>query len=249
MAAMERLAGSLKVAIKGAAPGEAALIPEALFRSHDPARENSPDGSIWGYGTRGRPVALLSLTLYPPRDGRPGGWLHELNSLSAHPVEAIVPSQPNWSSRKSGIELKDFPDAPAAADTEAGRTRQFRELSARFAGFELLQSAASAKPERFELRLIPRPIYRYSDRERGQLDGAIFLMTYSTNPEIVLVIELSRENEKPVWKYGFNRISFAELHVELGDKEIWTQPHTFRAGPEDPYWLFFKPAAAGELDP
>jgi len=246
LAAMRRVATGLAVSIRDDSPGEVEMIREPLFRFNDPARDFS-DGSIWGFGTRGRPVALLSLSLHPLNGGL--GWLYEINSLARPPVEAKIPGMPNWSTRKSGLEFSELPGGPKPAEKEAGRNRQFRELSARFAGIESFRKDPNGPLERYELRLVPRPIYRYADPENGLVDGAIFLMTYGTNPEIVLVIELVREGEnKPVWKYAFTRISFAELHVDLDGKEVWTQPHLAGTGSSDPYWLFFKPIPPGELD-
>lgn len=246
LAAMRKIATGLAVSIGDDAPREVEMIREPLFRFNDPAR-NFSDGSIWGFGAKGRPAVLLSLSLHPLNEGL--GWLYEINSLTGPPVEAKIPGMPTWSTRKSGLEFKDLPGAPKPADKEAGRNRQFREISARFAGFESFRKDPAGPLERYELRLVPRPIYRYADPENGLVDGAIFLMTYGTNPEIVLVIELVQEGEnKPVWKYAFTRISFAELHVDLDGKEIWTQPHLQGTGASDPYWLFFKPIPPGELD-
>lgn len=251
MATMKRLAGRLTVREFGDEPTTAELIPEALFRSHDPAREIL-DGTIWGYGKKGRPVAILSLAFYADTPNRPGQWVYEFDSLATTRVDAKVPRGVTWSSRRPGLEFKAFPDAPAPHAKEAGRTRQFRDLSSRFTAYELLSSAPKEPAERFELRLLPRPIYRYSDPERGQIDGAIFLLTSTTNPEIVMVIELAREGEKSMWKYAFNRIAWAELHVELDGREVWTQPPFYLSSPpsyQDPYWLFSTPLAPGDLEP
>jgi hypothetical protein len=241
MAEMRKLAAGLQVMVGDANPVEAELIPEALFRCQDPARELSPDGAVWGYGKKGRPAALLSLTLKPARPDRRGGWMMELDSLASGPVQAAVLPGLTWATRKPGIEFKEFPGAPPAAEKEAGRGRQFRELSARFTGYEsLLAKGPDAPAERYELRLIPRPIHRYSDPDRGQIDGAIFLMTYSTNPEVILVIELVKEGQKNVWKYAFNRIAYAELHVDLDGKEVWRQPHLQGTSINDVYGMFYK---------
>lgn len=246
LAAMRRVATGLAVSIRGETSRDVEMIREPLFRFNDPARDFS-DGSIWGFGSKGRPVALLSLSLHPLNGGL--GWLYEINSLAGPPIEAKIPGMPNWSTRKPGLEFSELPGAPKPAEKEAGRNRQFRELSARFAGFESFRKDPNGPLERYELRLIPRPIHRYSDPENGLVDGAIFLMSYGTNPEVVLVIELFREGEnKPVWKYAFTRISYAELHIELDGKEIWAQPHLQATGSSDPYWLFFKPIPPGELD-
>jgi hypothetical protein len=246
LAAMRKIASGLAVSIREDTPREMDMIREPLFRFNDPARDFS-DGSIWGYGIKGRPAVLLSLSLHPLNGGL--GWLYEINSLTGQAVEAKIPGMPNWSTRKAGLEFRELPAAPKPAEKEAGRNRQFRELSARFAGFESFRKDPAGPLERYELRLVPRPIYRYADAENGLVDGAIFLMTYGTNPEIVLVVELVREGEnKAVWKYAFTRISYAELHVDLDGKEIWTQPHLQGTGSSDPYWLFFKEIPPGELE-
>jgi hypothetical protein len=72
-------------------------------------------------------------------------------------------------------------------------------------------------------------------------------MTYETNPEVVLLLEVVLEEEKPVWKYAFTRISYAELHIEFDRREIWTQPHLQGTNSSEPYWLFFRPLRPGEL--
>ena len=244
---MRRIASGVKMVVNDGDARQVEMIPEPLFRFNDPARDFS-DGSIWGYGRKGRPIALLSLSLHSG-DGGALGWLYESNSLSGHSVEAALSPGMTWSARKPGLEFELLPDAPSPAAKEAGRTRQFREISSRFGGFESFRKDAAAKLERYELRLVPRPIYRYADAGEGLIDGALFLLTYGTNPEVVLVIELVREGEeKPAWKFAFTRISYAELHIQLDDKEIWTQPHLQGTKSSDAFWLFFRPLKPGELD-
>ena len=200
MAAMRRIGTSLEVTVsddKGSRELDA--IPDALFRTQDAEREEF-DGTIWGYGKTGRPSALLTLVLVPNGVGN-YKWLYEFNSLTKHSVTARIPNYPvSWSTRTSGLEMKDIPDAPSAPRTEAERTRQIREISARFTGYEMLQTNPKGPFDRFELRLLPRPIHRYKDPENGLIDGGILLMTHNTNPEIIMVIELSREGEQSVWE-------------------------------------------------
>src|SRR6516165_2904210 len=100
MAAMQRIASGTTVTVTDETSRDVDIIPNALFRFHDPAR-NQSDGTIWGFGTTGRPAALLTLTLHPRTEGPPG-WLYELNSLAAGPVAAKLRDQPlPWSTRKS----------------------------------------------------------------------------------------------------------------------------------------------------
>lgn len=247
MEAMRRVATDITVKITDEREREFDVIPVALFRSQDATRDEF-DGTIWGYGKTGRPAALLTLVLQATGNGA-HKWLYELNSLSSRPVEARIPGFPlGWSTRKSGLEMIDLPKAPAGAENDAGRTRQFRELSSRFTGFEMLEKSANGPLQRFELRLLPSPIHRYSDREKGLVDGAIFLMTHSTNPEIIMVIELVRDGEQSLWKCGFARCAFAEVHVELDGKDVWSQPHLQRTSASDPYSMFVRLAQDGEFE-
>src|SRR4029453_5308953 len=98
-----------------------------------------------------------SLSLHPHGAGQLG-WLYEINSLSAAPLEAKLPAYPSWMSQKPGLEFRPLPTAPRAARRAPGRTRQFRELSQKFAGYESFRKDPQGKLERFELRLVPRPI-------------------------------------------------------------------------------------------
>jgi hypothetical protein len=246
MAAMHQIASDVRVKVTdGDTQRAVELIPEALFRSSDAAR-NWFYGSAWAYGGKGRPVALLSLSLYRTNEGVESGWLFEFNSLSNLPVEAKTPGSQDWSTRKPGLEFKDLHGVKTVAEKEAGRTLQLREMSSRFTGFESMREGANNKPERIELRLIPRPVYRYSDPEGSVVDGAIFFMVHSTNPEAALVIEARREGDNdPVWRYAFTRLTIAELHVDLDGKEVWTLPQINSTAPTDPYLVFFKPVKAG----
>jgi hypothetical protein len=104
--------------------------------------------------------------------------------------------------------------------------------------FELMQEKmASAKvrsdeagfPERFAAR----PIFRYSDPARGfappaidrytpskteRSDGAIFLFTFGTNPEVVLLIESDGKR----WSYAVGRMTGAQVVVlTLDNAVVW----------------------------
>src|SRR5579872_3103181 len=57
LAAMRKIAEGIKVATINDGPDVAEMIAAPLFRFNDPARDFS-DGSIWGYGKKGRPAAF-----------------------------------------------------------------------------------------------------------------------------------------------------------------------------------------------
>ena len=91
-----------------------------------------------------------------------------------------------------------------------------KELARRFKAFEFFQPRGSDSLERYELRLLPQPIHRYADASAGLLDGALFVIAYGTNPEVVLVIEANgKEKTQPVWTFALARIA-GEAACDVG---------------------------------
>lgn len=243
--AMRDLAYAVKM---GTIQGEQfQVVDEPSYRWDDPARRFG-DGTVWVYGKTGRPAALLTLSFN--KNARNGAeWLHELTSLSDATFSARSNDGRTWSPRGPGIALKPIPNAPAPADDEVKRLRQMRDQARRFKAFENLDPTPNTRAERYELRLLTKPIHRYKDPARGILDGGIFLIAYGQNPEIVLVIEARGDGKRaPVWSYGLNRIAMAVLHVSLDDKELGDWPSTLSTfGATSAYYIYGIPAT--NLDP
>ncbi|MCA9261756.1 MAG: hypothetical protein KDA61_21210, partial [Planctomycetales bacterium] len=76
---------------------------------------------------------------------------------------------------------------------------------------------------RFELRMMQTPFCVYEDAAAGILSGALFAFVHGTNVEVLLLIEAHADKDAPPqWKCGFARVGSAEMHVLLGDDEVWT---------------------------
>lgn len=210
----------------------AKLIADPLMRFTD-AVDRNQDGSLWAWGRTGRPLAILQLWR-----NLPGGltWFHSITSLSSGLVAAERKGGWQWSPRKPGVTLKPLSQSPTPAKQEAARLRQMKELARRFTANELLENG-----QRFELRLLVRPVHRYGDPKNGPLDGAMFVLARGTDPEIALLIELvGSGSSPPTWQYGLAPISSAALRVSLDDHEVW-QTDPGHGLPVDPYWLFWQP--------
>ena len=101
--------------------------------------------------------------------------------------------------------------------------------------------AASVAVERYELRVLPQPVHRYADAKSGLIDGAMFIIAYGRNPEIVMLIEAHGEgSSEPAWHCGFARVAAWSTHVEFDGKEIWSGGGHPK-GSDDTYWLFTRP--------
>ncbi|HVW38265.1 MAG TPA: hypothetical protein VHB99_13210, partial [Pirellulales bacterium] len=80
--------------------------------------------------------------------------------------------------------------------------------------------------DREELRLLPRPLYRYeTDRHEAAggdvLDGAVFAFVMGTDPESLLLIESTKQGDAAKWQYAFVRRTSGELEGRHRGQVVW----------------------------
>lgn len=177
----------------------------------------------------GRPKAACCIYTWQ------GNELHYgLGSLSTQPVTAEVDGKVAWRPKDSGIEYRPLPGAPAPAGNAALRLRQMRELSRRF-GSRYVENATTSD----ELRLIPKPIYRYElgkpNGDSELIDGAVFAFAQGTDPESLLLIESRRAENGPQWHYATAKRTVGQIDVTLDRKQV--QVHSWGG------WSPFQPEA------
>ena len=157
-------------------------------------------------------------------------------------ITATVPGRAPWEPTEPGLVPQKSPKAPAVAGEANRRLQQMRELARSFKAHEFYAPWPPYVPDRYELRLLPQPILRYDDPDAGLIDGAVFLLVYGRNPEIVLTIEANRaEGSEPTWTYSLGRMSSAELYVNLDDREVWKQMGRARQLDRASYGCFLLP--------
>jgi len=201
------------------------LAPQALLKYNDPARRYLAAG-VWRIGKSGRPKGLVVLELCRnAADAGRGELHHELSSFQSDGLELTGAEGVAWRPRGSVLEFKPFDDAPAPAPTAERRLLQMKQLARGFAVKESYQGDVST------LRLLPRPIDRYEDRQGGIDDGAMFAFTYGTNPELVLLLECQGKE----WRFALARLGGAELNVKRGDKTLQVFPELAASAPNDAY--------------
>lgn len=215
------------------------LIEGPRFRFSNP---ETPcyDATVWIWGVRGRPVALLTLSAEREQVDDPGYWAYELTSLSPAELRATSPEGWRWTPQQAGLNFEPFPDAPPAADTPAQRLRQMKALARRFEAYGIYPV-----DRRVPMRVLPTPLLRYNDEDAGIRDGALFVLAGGTDPEALLAIELSATGSgEPLWRFALNRVSSGELHVSLDGREIWSCSRRVDVGQRSPYCLFHRPMQA-----
>lgn len=218
------------------------LFSGPMFRYSDQPRLIL-DATLWGWGTRGRPLAMEKIEFYRRPQGQ-RRWFHCMTSLSQDLLDVRWPDGQRWSAREPAFELHALADGPNAAESEFRRLLQMKSTARRFSA-----TLFEPVPKREELRLLTRPICRYTDPDSGLQDGAIFgFAANGTNPDLLLGIELHGESlSDSAWKFGLARMTLAQLTVRLDGKEVWSVPYVSPRFPSKfDTWLFFFESARPE---
>jgi hypothetical protein len=185
----------------------------------------SQQGALFVWTSRGRPEAIA--TIFSSGGGGMRGIAHEFHSLSlsALKVERQGEHKQYWRPKGPGIELVLIDGAPAPAGSPAQRLGQMRELARAFSA-----STRDRSDNRYKLRLLPQPLYRYesTDPEPDVVDGALFAFVTSagTDPEALLVIEARRPRGggPPIWQRALARFTDLDLSVQHMGKVIYRAP-------------------------
>jgi hypothetical protein len=88
--------------------------------------------------------------------------------------------------------------------------------------------------------LIPKPFYSYEIKDGdATLGGALFAICQDTNTDVILCIEARRIDANYRWHYACASFADWELHVQLDDVEVWSDPSDRQAsrGPTDVHWV------------
>ncbi len=194
-------------------PRDLVLVPEPVLSWTNPLR-GSVAGASFVWVADGRPEAIGSLFRYTGDDGKIVED-DEFQSLSTNSLTAARAGRPVWSPRGPGIALGPIEGAPKPAASPSERLRQMRAMAKEFHAF------LDSEKDKTELRLLPKPLYRYPVDRPDLSDGALFAFVQLTDPEVLLVIESRLVNKVPVWQYGFARMSMVNLRARHKDRDVW----------------------------
>jgi hypothetical protein len=212
-------AAEYSLAVESAPEKKLETMKEPVFEWSNPVRSGLQQGVIFLWLRDGRPAALGSI-FSQPEEKLPGRRLmHEFHALDRDKL--LVSRHNAWNEWKpqAGLERKELPDAGVPAGTPGARLVQMRRLAQEFSGHEF-----DNEGKRWELRLLPQPLYRYPSARTGVVDGALFTLvsTAGTDPEVLLLIEAKEDGGKLHWEYACGRFSDRNLHVRRKDKEVWS---------------------------
>jgi hypothetical protein len=196
------------------------LTKEPVLEWSNPVRSGVQQGVIFLWLRDGRPAAVGCIFSEP--EGRLKGRkvIHEFHALDR---DKLLVSRPGGAMNEwkpqAGLQRKELPDAGTPAATPGARLVQMRRLAQEFTGHEI-----GGAGKRWELRLLPAPLYRYPAAKAGVIDGALFTLVSEagTDPEVLLLIEAREEGGATRWEYALGRFSDSSLYVRRKGKEVWS---------------------------
>jgi hypothetical protein len=213
------------------------LLSEPVYRWSHAVREGGTGGSIYVWTHAGCAEAVACFWRMRWTDGH-ATLGHELHSLSPQVLGVVREGNERWKPT-AAFERTLFEGAPEPASKPAGRLAQMRLLAADFSGH-----SADPQGNRWELRLLTTPVYRYQSSDPDVLDGALFAMvcTVGTDPEAFLLVEARRTEGGTRWQFGVARFSHLNLFVSYRGREVWRAVRglndTFSQNPTQTYRSF-----------
>lgn len=194
----------------------------------------SEDGMTMLYVHEGLPLAVACAYPWEKR------LEHAFESLSRNKIVGRREGVIVWQPREPSVKFADIPGAPVPEATRAGRLRQLKVLSERFQATMLGWKADAT--DREELRLLPRPLYRYEPKAGDIVDGAVFAFVMGTDPEVLLQLEVVKAGEKTTWQYAFTRRTSGKLEGRLDQSVVWSAEHfPVQNDPRRPHFCIGRP--------
>ncbi len=198
------------------------MKPEIVLRWANPVRSQKGETALVLWIDSGRPEALTSV--YP--------WSGHLNyeCVSLARGDGLIAKDGGrlaWAPRAPGVAFLAVPEAATPAKSTAARLAQMKGIAELFK--VAILNTRDGKPNREELRLLPRPIYRYDlaaarVAHPDLVDGAAFALVQGTDPEAVLLVEAVRQGASEAWQYAFGRATSWPVEAKLGSSLVWSVP-------------------------
>jgi hypothetical protein len=212
-------ADDYSIAIESAPKKALELKKEPVFEWSNPNRNGGQQGVVFLWLRDGRPAAAGCIFSSPETVVNfPGARRieHEFHALDPEQLVVTRDALNQWKPQV-GLARRELPDAPAPADAAAARKFQMGRLAEGFTG----HTVDAARKERYELRVLRTPLYRYPEAKTGVIDGALFALVSDagTDPEVLLLIEAREEKGHARWEYALGRFSDCEIHVSLAGKD------------------------------
>jgi hypothetical protein len=187
-------------------------------------------GNTYVWLQNGRPAAVGCMF----RNFHPWNSFNgELAALTGSKLVAKRDDKVIWNP-KDEWKWRALPGAAAPGATAGQRLIQMKALAGEFA-VEVLDTRDGPKGEAQTPRLLPKPLYRYDAEQTKAHDGALFAFVIGTDPELLVLFECERAEEKPRWRFGIARMNQDAIRLKRGGETVWEVEARRAYDPEGSY--------------
>jgi hypothetical protein len=188
------------------------LLPVPVLRWSNPVAQEE-DAGLFLWIRQGRPEAAAQFFV------RKNVWMHEFQSLSESLFTVDWGGETIWAPTEAGLIFHAEPERrPPDADASR-RLRQMRTIAESFTASVEFQYENTSH---YELRLLPRPIYRYGSTEGKVRDGTIWAFVQGTNPEVLLLVESRPGPDHTLsWHYAVAAMTSYPAEAKRNGKSVW----------------------------
>ncbi len=192
------------------------LREEPLLNWQNPERLLE-QGSFFVWMDGKRPAVVGSVFTYQ-YNNRPN-LKHEVTSLSPDALVATLAGDVVWRPEAADLAGTVIAENTPPAATEPMRLTQMRAIARDITGKHLPPDLPAK-----ELRLMPTPLIRYQDLEKGIVDGTLFALAVGTDPEVLVTIEARKIGAVSKWHLAAFRSHFDGLEMSYKGKPLWNAP-------------------------
>jgi hypothetical protein len=145
-----------------------------------------------------------------------------------------------WAPAAAAADFRPLPGAPKAAGAAVNRLVQMKALAARFSAADDFRArVGDRETNRYQLRLLSTPVYRYADAKLGVNDGAVFVFVHGTDPELFVLLEHRGDGDRAAWYYSLVPMTCWAVTAQLDRVECWSVPERQgKTTPRGPYHVW-----------
>jgi len=184
----------------------------------NPTKGSGQYGSVFIWTSEGRPAAIGSFFGHPIAQGTTERrrMVHEFHALAQTQLFPVCGDGDGqiWQP-EAAISLHPLPETQAVDASPLKRLLTMRNIGRAFGGYTV-----DWRKQRWELRLLPQPLFRYEKPPADIIDGALlaFVTDAGTDPEVLLLLEARKEGG---WHYAVMRFSDSSVYVQHAGEEVF----------------------------
>ncbi len=173
------------------------------------------DGSVFVWTRNGRPEVVASIFSFPGDVASRRKVVHEFVSFTKGQLQISQGNGTSWSPEPLTTWTL-LPGNPTTGQTSNQLKLQARSLAKEFT------ASLNRLGEVWELRLLPKPLMEHSSVDQATKYSALFAFVgYSTDPELLLMLEARETSEGTSWYYAPGRLSNKSLFLNYRGTPIW----------------------------